>query len=65
MAVLIAGAVLYIFIAIRGTDDIAGGVAVGLLLIFISAVIATTATVLERIVQKALRSPNTLIQQSK
>jgi hypothetical protein len=51
---LIAAAEAYLFIAVRGEDDIAGGVAVGLFLIFVSAVIATAAAVFERLLQSAL-----------
>ena len=41
------GAEAYLF-AVRPGDDIAGGVAVGLFLIFVSVVIAATAAVFER-----------------
>jgi hypothetical protein len=37
----------YFFIVVRGQDDIAGGVAIGLLLIFVSTVVAAAASVLE------------------
>lgn len=52
----------YFFIVVRGKDDIAGGVMIGLLLIFVSVVIATSAAVFERIVQKAvdIKSENDL-----
>jgi hypothetical protein len=43
----------YLFIA-RPGDDIAGGVAIGLFLIFISAIIATAAAVFERTLQSAV-----------
>ena len=58
----IAGAEVYFFIIVRGKDDIAGGVMIGLLLIFVSVVIATTAAVFERIVQNAvdIKSENDL-----
>ena len=58
----IAGAEAYFFIIVRGKDDIAGGVMIGLLLIFVSAVIATIAAVFERIVQNAvdIKSENDL-----
>jgi di/tricarboxylate transporter len=51
---MIGAAVAYLFIAVRGKDDIAGGVAMGLLLSFISAVIATAAAVFERLLQNAV-----------
>ena len=58
----IAGAEAYIFIAVRGKDDIAGGVAIGLVLIFASVVVATAAAVFERLLQTAveLKSENDL-----
>jgi len=49
--VLIASLVaaeMYLFISVRGKDDIAGGVAIGLLLILVSTVISSSAAVLER-----------------
>jgi Protein of unknown function (DUF2975) len=61
-AIFIIGAEAYIFIFVRGTDDIAGGVAMGLFIIFISAVTATAAAVFERILQNAvdIKSENDL-----
>ena len=61
-AVFILGAEAYIFVFVRGTDDIAGGVAMGVFIIFVSAVIATTAAVFERILQTAvdIKSENDL-----
>lgn len=53
-AIFILGALAYIFIFVRGTDDIAGGVAMGVFIIFVSAVIATAAAVFERILQNAV-----------
>src|SRR3990167_10536613 len=50
----IVGAEAYFFIAVRGKDDIAGGVAIGLVMIFLSAVIATAAAVFERTLQSAV-----------
>jgi len=52
----------YLFIAVRGDDDIAGGVAIGLVMIFLSAVIATAAAVFERLLQSAvdIKSENDL-----
>lgn len=50
----IAAAEAYFFIFQRGKEDIAGGVAVGLLLMFISAIIAATADVFERLLQSAV-----------
>lgn len=59
----IVGAEAYIWIAVRGQDDIAGGVAVGLFLILVSAVIATAASVFERTLQSAvdIKSTNDLM----
>jgi hypothetical protein len=38
----------YLFVAVRGKDDIAGGVAMGLFMIFVFVVIAIAAAVFER-----------------
>ena len=58
----LVGAEAYFFIVVRGKDDIAGGVMIGLLLIFVSAVVATAAAVFERTLQSAveLKSENDL-----
>jgi len=58
----IAGAEAYFGIVMRGKDDIAGGVMMGLLLIFISVVVSTAAAVFEKILQSAvdLKSENDL-----
>jgi hypothetical protein len=58
----IAGGLAYIFIAVRGKDDIAGGVMIGLFLSFVSVVIATSAAIFERLLQNAvdLKSENDL-----
>ena len=59
----IAGALAYIMIVQRGrSDDIAGGVAVGLFLTFVSVVIASAAAVSERLLQNAvdMKSENDL-----
>jgi len=50
----IVGAEVYFFLAVRGKDDIAGGVMMGLLMIFVSVVIATAAAVFERTLQNAV-----------
>jgi len=54
LIVLIGAAVAYLFIAVRDKDDIAGGVAMGLAMILVSVVVATTAAVFEKRLQKAL-----------
>jgi len=51
-AILIVGAEAYIFIFVRGTDDVAGGVMMGAFIIFVSAIIATAAALFERRLQK-------------
>jgi hypothetical protein len=58
----IAGAEAYLFIVQRGKDDIAGGVAMGLMLIFVSLVVATAAAVFEKTLQSAveIKSENDL-----
>ena len=53
-AAFILGAVAYLFIFIRGEDDIAGGVAMGVFISFVSIVIATVAAVFERALQKGV-----------
>ena len=53
-ASFIVGAEAYIFIFVRGTDDVAGGVMMGAFIIFVSAIIATAAGVFERILQNAV-----------
>ena len=60
----IVAPVAYLFI-IRPGDDIAGGVAVGLFLIFVSTIIASTASVFEGILRSAIdiKSGNDLIAQ--
>jgi hypothetical protein len=58
----LAGAEAYFVIVRRSQDDIAGGVMMGLVLIFASVVVATAAAVFERILQSAveLKSENDL-----
>jgi hypothetical protein len=58
----IAGAEAYFFLARGGKDDIAGGVMMGLFLIFIAAIIATAAAVFEKALQSAvdMKSENDL-----
>ena len=62
VALFIVGAEAYIFIFVRGTDDVAGGVMMGVFIIFVSAVIGTAAAVCERILQNAvnIKSENDL-----
>lgn len=62
LAGFLLGAEAYFFVVMRGKDDIAGGVMMGLVLIFISAIIATAAAVFERTLQSAvdLKSENDL-----
>jgi hypothetical protein len=59
---MIGAAVAYLFVAVRGKDDIAGGVAMGLTLIFALAVIGTAAAVFEKLLQNAvdMKSENDL-----
>ena len=58
----LVGAEAYFFIVRRGEDDIAGGVMMGMSLIFVSVVVATAAAVFEKILQSAveLKSENDL-----
>jgi len=62
VAIFILGAEAYLFIFIRGTDDIAGGVMMGVFVILACAVIGTAAAVFERILQNAvdIKSENDL-----
>ena len=62
VAGFVVGAEAYLFVARRGSDDIAGGVAVGLIIIFISIVTATAAAVFARLLQNAvdMKSENDL-----
>jgi hypothetical protein len=61
-ALFIVGAEAYIFVFVRGTDDVAGGVMMGVFIIFVSAIIGTAAAVFERILQNAvdIKSENDL-----
>jgi hypothetical protein len=53
---------LYLFIFVRGTDDIAGGVAMGFFIFLISSGIATAAGVYRRSIQRAMNvEPDTLM----
>ncbi len=54
LAVFVVGAEAHSWFFVRGTDDIAGGVAIGLVMFFISAVVATAAAVLETTLQRAV-----------
>ncbi|MDR2948211.1 MAG: DUF2975 domain-containing protein [Prevotella sp.] len=54
LIVFITGAEAYFFIFQRGTEDIAGGVAMGLAMIFISTIIGTAAAVGERVLQNGV-----------
>ena len=54
LVVFIAGAEAFFFVVQRGKEDIAGGVMMGLLLMFVSAVIATAAAVFEKTLQSAV-----------
>ena len=54
LVAMIGAAVVYLFIAIRGKDDIAGGVAMGLVMILASVVIGTAAALFERRLQNAV-----------
>jgi len=54
LAAMAGGAVAYMFLAVRGKDDIAGGVAMGAVMIFASAVIASAAGMFEKLVTRAV-----------
>src|SRR5256885_6932280 len=61
-AIFILGAEAYLFIFMRGKDDIAGGVMMGAFIILVSAISATAAAVFQRILQNAvaIKSENDL-----
>lgn len=50
----IVGAEAFFFVVQRGKEDIAGGVMIGLVMIFISAVAATAAAVFEKLLRSAI-----------
>jgi hypothetical protein len=52
LAASIAMAMIYLFVVVRGEDDIAGGVAVSLVLLVGSAVVAAVASALEGTVRR-------------
>jgi hypothetical protein len=54
-AIFILGAEAYLFIFMRGKDDIAGGAMMGAFIILVSAIIATSAAVFQRILQNAVK----------
>jgi hypothetical protein len=54
LVAFIGGAEAYFFIVQRSKEDIAGGVAMGLFMIFVSVVIGTAAAVFERTLQNAV-----------
>jgi hypothetical protein len=62
LVAMIGAAIAYLFIAARGEDDIAGGVVIGLVLMFVSGVIGTAAAVFEKLLQTAvdIKSENDL-----
>lgn len=62
LVAFILGAEAFFFMVQRGKEDIAGGVMMGLIMIFVSAVVATAAAVFERTLQTAvdLKSENDL-----
>lgn len=62
LVAMIGAAVAYLFIFVRGKDDIAGGVAMGVVMMFVFVVIATAAAVFERLLQNAvdIKSENDL-----
>lgn len=62
LVAFLLGAEAYFVIVMRSKDDNAGGVMMGLMLIFVSVVVATAAAVAERILQSAadLKSENDL-----
>lgn len=62
LVAFLLGAEAYFFLVMRGKDDIAGGVMMGFMLIFISTIIGTAGAVFEKTLQAAvdLKSENDL-----
>lgn len=62
LVAFIVGAEAYLIVIVRGSDDIAGGVAMGVVLIFGSAVVGTAAAIFERMLERAveMKSENDL-----
>ncbi len=62
LAALVFAALVYLVVAVRGSDDITGGIAMGLSVTLFSVVTAAVAAVFERMVRKAvdLKSENDL-----
>lgn len=62
IAIFIIGAEAWIFIFVRGKDDVAGGVMMGAFVFLMCAIVGTAAAVFERILQNAvdLKSENDL-----
>lgn len=58
LVVCILGAEAYFFIVQRGKDDITGGVMLGLIMIFISAIVATAADVFARTLNSTIKVKN-------
>lgn len=58
----IVASAMYLFLFQRGKDDIAGGVAAGIFIIFVSGIIAAAAAVFEKLLQNAadIQSENDL-----
>jgi len=54
LVAMIGAAVAYLCLFVRGKDDIAGGVAMGVAMIFVSVVVAAAASVFERLLQNAV-----------
>lgn len=58
LVAMVGAAIAYIVIAVRDKDDPAGGVAIGLAMIFISVVVANAASVFEGLLQNAVDMKN-------
>src|ERR1043165_4776816 len=54
LVAMIGAAVAYLFLFVRGKDDMAGGVSMGVAMIFVSVVVAAAASVFERLLQNAV-----------
>jgi hypothetical protein len=54
LVAFLVGAEIYLLVFVRGSDDIAGGVAMGLLLILGCAAVGTGAAILERMLERVV-----------
>lgn len=61
MAIFFIGAEAYILVFVRGTDDVAGGVMIGLFFIFVATGVGIAAAFVERTLQRAFDTKSTVL----